>query len=385
MKRSFNIKLLLPILVLCLWQCKEKYVSPYNSPATGYLVVEGYITGNGPTQFALSRTVPLSGSSTVPPETNAKVQVEGSDNSTYPLTEQGSGLYVIDTMALNPATKYRLRITTKDGKAYLSDFVTYKKTPAIDSINFIRNSNGVNLYANTHDPAGATHYYQWQYNETWEYTSSEPSEYIYVPDDTAVVFRPDSEQIFFCWKNTASSQFILGSSAKLAQDVIYEQLLDQIPQNSQQFQVLFSILVRQYALTEDGYNFLTLMQKNTESLGSIFDAQPSALKGNIHSLSDPNEQVVGFVSAGTMEQKRVFISSDQVKPWQYYVACSSPDRVVGIEKDTLYAFFGVGGYTPIQPHYPRGSPFPDGYYANATSCVDCRLQGGTNVKPSYWP
>ncbi|HVV07018.1 MAG TPA: DUF4249 domain-containing protein [Puia sp.] len=385
MTRIIQNILLFSFLVVFLWRCKDKYDSPYKSPSTGYLVVEGYITGNGPTQFTLSRTVALSGNRVTPPEKNASVQVEGDDNSIFPLTEQSNGIYVRSSMGLNATTKYRLRIKTSDGKEYLSDAVPYKQTPAIDSVSWTYNAaDGVKLYVNTHDPSNATHYYLWQYNETWQYHSAEYSLYKYLRDQNKVVDRPDSEQIYFCWKNAASTRLILGNSTRLTQDVIYLQLLDQIPPNTQPIGILFSIMVNQYALTEDGYNFLTLMQKNSETLGSIFDAQPSALKGNIHCLSNPNEQVIGFVSAGTLEQKRLFIYQSQIPDWRYYTFCSLPDTVVGLDSASLKQFFANQSYIPLEQHYPMGGP-PDGWVANVISCADCRIQGGTTTKPDFWP
>jgi hypothetical protein len=372
-------------LAVCLWRCKEKYVSPYKSTGTGYLVVEGYITGNGPSQFTLSRTVDLTGTNAIPPEKNAIVQVKGDDNSLYTLTESNGGIYTIDTMALNSTTKYRLYIKTSDGKEYLSDSVPYKPTPAIDSVSWTYNSTeGVKLYVNTHDPSNATHYYLWQYGETWQYRAPEYSSYKYLPDKVEVVYRPDSEQIYMCWRNAASTKLILGNSTRLSQDVIYLQLLDQIPANTEPIGILFSIHVNQYALTEDGYNYLTLMQKNTESLGSIFDAQPSALRGNIHCLSNPNEEVIGFVSAGTVSQKRLFIYQTEIPDWRYYLSCSLPDTTVGLDSASLIHFFSDQSYIPLQAHYPRGGP-QDGWTSNVINCADCRLQGGTTVKPSFWP
>ena len=89
--------------------CKQPYVSPYKNPITGYLVVEGYISGNSITQFSLTRTIALPGDSTLPTVDGATVQVEGSDNSTYALTDTGHGSYIsIDTLNLNPQLQYRL-------------------------------------------------------------------------------------------------------------------------------------------------------------------------------------------------------------------------------------------------------------------------------------
>ena len=90
--------------------------------------------------------------------------------------------------------------------------------------------------------------------------------------------------------NVPATDILIGSTAKLAQDVVYEFPLVKIPPNSQPLEVEYSILVKQYALTQDGNNFLSLMQLNTESLGSIFDVQPSVTSGNIHSLTNPNEE-----------------------------------------------------------------------------------------------
>jgi hypothetical protein len=385
MWRTNKLLLFSLLLITLQWQCVQKYNSPYVSPPTGYLVVEGYISGNSPTEYTLSRTIPLPGDSTIPQETGAKVQVEGTDNSVYPLTEQSPGTYVGDSLALNIATQYRLRITTSDGQQYLSSYVQYKPTPPIDSVSWTYSSNGVQIYVNTHDPANATRYYQWQYGETWEYNSAEYSQYEY---DTAInnmVPRLAANQIYTCWHSDSSTNILISSSAKLAQDIIYLQPLTLIPSNGQQLSVLYSIDVRQYALTEDGYNFLTLMQSNTESLGTIFDPTPSQLQGNIQCLTNPNEPVVGWVSAGTVQQQRIYISRRQVPYWYYVFTCPMPDSLVSPpDSAILRYFFYELGYIPLFPDIgPTGNVV--GWYGNYQTCIDCRLQGGTTQEPSFWP
>jgi hypothetical protein len=379
MWRTNKLFLFLLLLLALHWRCIDKYNSPYTSPPTGYLVVEGYISGNSPTQYTLSRTIPLPGDSAIPTETGARVQVEGSDNTIYPLTEQSTGTYVADTLALNAATQYRLRITTAEGEQYLSSFVQYKPTPPIDSINWVYNASGVNIYANTHDPTNNVGYYQWNYTETWEYTSAEYSSYLYNDTTNTVTPRPLSQQDFYCWTTQASSTILLGSTAKLSQDVIYEQLLNSIPTGTVRLSYLYSILVRQYALTAAGYNFLSLMQQNTESLGSIFDATPSQLIGNIQCLTNPNESVIGYISAGTVQQQRIFISRSQLPVWDYVFECPEPDIKVPMIPDSLKFYFGEEGYDPVSENAMNK------YMANAAGCVDCRLQGGTTQMPSFWP
>lgn len=385
MIRIVKITLILFTCLTLLGRCKQGYVSPYKSPPTGYLVVEGYISGNGPSQFTLSRTIALPGDSSIPMVSGAQVQVEGDDNSVYPFTQTGEGVYGVDALPLNTATKYRLRINT-GSDSYLSDFVSYKPTPPIDSINWIQDPTGVQIYANTHDPSNATRYYQWQFEETWEYHSAENSLFKYVPNPVSVVIRQmPAEQIYRCWHDMTSTNLLLGSTAKLSQDVIYRHPIYHITVNDQRISVLYSILVRQYALTEDGYNYMTLMQKNTESLGSIFDVQPSVLKGNIHSVSNPQEQVIGYVSAGTIQQQRIFINSYNVNPWYYSYSCAVKDTMVPLDVTSLHFFFGEVGYIPVAESINMRTGFQNGWMANAAYCIDCRLQGGTLNKPSFWP
>ncbi len=386
MQSQLKISTSIFLLLLLFGQCKQQYVSPYTSPTTGYLVVEGFIAGNAPTQFTLSRVIALPGDSTIPMETKARVQVEGTDNSVYPLAETASGVYTANTLPLNPGIRYRLRISTTNGETYLSDTVSYKTAPAIDSINWIQSAGGVTIYANTHDPANATRYYQWDFAETWQYTSAEFSDYKFVAysgsrGQDSCLIRADSEQIYTCWSSRGSTPILLGSSAKLAQDVIYRQQLQFIPTGSQPLSYLYSMNVRQYALTEDAYNFLSLMKSNTEQLGTIFDAQPSELKGNIHSLTNPGEPVIGYVSAGTIQQQRIFISVFQLKNWGYSFTCEGPDTLVS--PGMVDHFFKDGQWIPLDRIY-GGFGFI-GWSANGAYCVDCTLQGGVTKKPSFWP
>jgi Domain of unknown function (DUF4249) len=374
------------LLLAVLWGCKDPYISPYKSPVTGYLVVEGYISGNTISQFTLTRTIALPGDSTLPTENGATVVIQGSDNSSYSLIDTGNGVYrTPDTLTLNPQLQYRLSIQTSNGEKYLSDLVPFKPTPLIDSINWIQNSDrSIQIYANTHDPNNNTHYYQWNFDQTFEYHSAEESQ-VYWDTDTVppnVEPRPLDGQVFRCWQSGSSTDILINSSIKLASDVIYRQAIKSIPPDDQQTSVLYSILVRQYALTADGYSFLQLMQQNTESLGSIFDAQPTQLTGNIHCLTNPTEQVIGWVSAGTVQSQRIFINRDQIKS-TYSYSCPIPDTVFGEGYSQLVNVFGDGQYTP--EYFGISTSGVKGWVSNYTDCLVCTLFGGINVAPSYWP
>lgn len=368
---------------MIIWGCKDKYISPYVSPPTGYLVVEGYISGNSPTKFTITRTIALPGDSAIPPELGATVDVQGTDHSNHPLKEQGSGVYS-DSFELDTHQRYRLHIHTHRGSEYFSDYVPFKTTPPIDSINWAKLPTGVFIYANTHDPTNSTRYYMWNFDQVFEYRSGEESDYVYDPntDPVSVQPRPPQDQILRCWISNSSTNVLISNSLKLASDVISLFAIDSFPPNAMQLSTLYTILVRQYALTDSGYNFFTLMQKNTEQLGTVFDAQPSEITGNIHCTTNPGEPVVGWVSAGTVQQQRIWISRAQVGS-NFSYACPDPDQIIPNTPETLRIYFGHDLYTPLQ----QVNLFGDTNYwrTNYSGCIDCRTHGGVNFGPSWWP
>jgi hypothetical protein len=378
------------LLVIALAGCKEKYDLPFATPDTGYLVVEGVINkGPGLTLIELSRTNKLTDANKKY-ERGAMVQVEGDDNSLFTLAETGVGGYTASLNLLNDK-KYRLRIKTLSGKEYLSDFVEVKITPPVDSISWQRESNGVQLNINTHDPQNNTRYYQWDYQETWEFHSAYRSVLKYVttqgPFGTLVAdiaykdpitHRYDST-IWKCWRSSASNQLFIGSSAKLLQDLIFKPFLF-IPEGDRKISVLYSVNLRQYALTKPGYEFLEKMKKNTEETGSIFDAQPSQLQGNIHCVTDENEPVVGYINVCSVEEKRLFIESDDVPSWNFRTRCE--EQSIPNNTDSISASWSGGnvptdGLTFFGPTILR-------YGATTVGCIDCTLSG-TNIKPVFWP
>lgn len=366
--------------------CKEKYELPFSSPDTGYLVVEGIICNALlTTNIALSRTNKLSASSKQP-ESGAKVQVEGNDNSIFSLLETGVGGYTAN-LNLSNNKKYRLRIKTASGKEYLSDFVEVKITPPIDSISWERESNGVQLYINTYDKQNNTRYYQWDYEETWEFHSAYKPVLTYVKTLSGVngigfkdtITRMYDTSIYKCWRSASSNLLTIGTSAKLSKDIIFKPLLF-IPSKDRKLSVLYSINLRQYALTKAGYEFLEKMKKNTEGTGSIFDPQPSQLQGNIYCLTDSKEPVIGFISISTLEQKRLFINKSEVPFWGYESNCE--EKSILNDPDSIQVAMSSGKIPTVI--LKSAGPIITRFGTSTAACIDCRLSG-TNVKPLFWP
>ena len=381
-QKHFLAKILLcGLSALALSHCKIPYEPKLKSTDTNALVVEGFIDGSSPISFKLSRSRKLTTGDTASPgsELNARVIVEDDHQDAYPLTEAGNGIYSIASVInINSAYQYRLHIFTANGEEYLSDYVAAKVSPAIDSIGRALQNGGAQIFLNTHDPANATRYYRWSCTETWEFNTPFYSSYEYDPSNNTVI--PRLVQINTCWRSDTASLIFLGSSANLSSDVISQMPLAFIPQHDPKISVLYSILVTQYALDVNAYNYWLAMANNTQNIGSIFDPQPNETPGNIHCVIHPAELVVGYVSAGNSSVNRTFISNASM-PNGWNLPSDCIDTLVPNNPAAFKLFFSVL-YDPVmQVYLPGGLVF---YSASIKPCVDCTLTG-TNVKPSFWP
>lgn len=364
--------------------CKEVYEPHIISPPTGYLVVEGFInSSNGVSNFTLTRTTKLVEDVSILYEHNAQVQIESNNNEVYALMEGLNGTYTSAVLNLNPSADYRVRIRTQDGKEYLSDFTPVTHTPVIDSLNWRKDQTGLSIYVNTHDDQNNTKYYRWNYTETWEFHSPYLSylDYFRFPGTNEVLGvqgRTNTDALYRCWKTQHSRQIIIGSSEKLSTDRIYLPVRH-IEENAEELSVLYYIELNQYAISHDAYLFYQQMEKNTEQLGTIFDAQPSEISGNIHCVSNPNEIAVGFVEVSEEQVKKYFISNEEVRPWVTSYGCSK--ITIYNHPDSIKPF--VDSYIPLNGVTFRGLEIVT-FDAAPPICVDCSLRG-SNIKPSFWP
>lgn len=363
---------------LCIVCCKEKYTAPYNPPSAGFLVVEGVINSEGPTEILLSRSTRLSDKK-IQYETGATVHIESEDNTRYSLTEKPNGRYTVDALPLINSKKYRVHIKTRTGREYASAFEAVKYTPPIDTISWKRDASGIEIFVESHDDQRKTTYYKWDYVQTWEFhsvfrtsaqfdvidASSTPPRISLKPRDS-LRFGYDP-RLYYCWQEELSRNTLLGSTAKLQKDIIYE-LLIKIEAASWKLSVLYSVYMKQIALTKEAFEFWERMKKNTEQTGTIFDPQPSELKGNLYALGNPTEFVIGYVIVAPVREKRIWIKNADVPDWGYQMrGCYTVD--------TMSVLQGYqAGLEPLSF---------DPIFGNK-ECVDCRLRG-TSTKPGFWP
>lgn len=371
--------------------CKEPYDPPAIVETKSYLVVEGFINISGETKISLSRSTNLKDTSKIVPERRASVLIENEQNARFMLPESSPGKYTLTASGLTAGAKYRLRIKTTSSE-YLSDFVDALQTPEIDSLNFKIRNNGVQFYSNTHDNSNKIKYYRLDFDETWRYTSLYDSSVEYI--NSSLEPRTPSKSIFFCWKTNFSNEIILASSNNLASDVIVDNPVSYVSAESGKLSLGYSILVKQYALNKEGFEYWQTLKKNTEQLGSIFDPQPSLASGNIKCLTNPKEPVIGYLSASSITSKRLFFDNKNLPlNSPTYVGPPSVDaceiKEIYVQPIASFAnraalLFSSGDMIPTEPISVPGQGIIFYKYASK-GCVDCRLKGGTTIKPAFWP
>jgi len=383
------------IILLFFLSCQKPYLPKVSSVNYQYLVVDGVInSGIDSTIIKLSRTVRLN-QAAGHPESGAFVTIENEKNHKYFLTETTPGTYSVANLNLPTDSKYRLHIFTAANKEYVSDFVENKITPPIDSVGHRITKSGVEFYVDTHDAAAKTHYYRWEYDESWTYFTPMYSNLLY--EDSQVLFRTPDQLVNFCYRHAVpANNIILGSSDKLSQDVIFQMPVGFVTAVSGKLKHVYSALIKQYAVTADAYKFWQLMKKNSEQLGSVFDNFPSSSIGNLHAVdNDPSDIVIGYISVSTVTSKRVFLQGrDLPFALPEYQGVDFPQTCDGgfipLKPDYSLAYrlertLGSGDSLLTIAQTDKNTGKITGYFYAVNKCVDCRLLGGTTVKPAYWP
>lgn len=384
-ERSTRFYRFLPFVAICIMSsCVESYTPKLDVGEVDILVVDGFLdTSDSTVTVRLSKANALGSDTAKIKVEHAAITVESNDGSSFDVSEQSPGTYQASEIPVDPSKQYRVHVNVNSAE-YVSDFESIKQTPEIDSVVWKPGDQETKIYVNTHDDTNNTHYYRWDYIETYEYNASILSAYKIV--DKKPVERAYNEYIFTCWKTTESTKILINSTTQLQHDVVRDFPLISLPVGTIKLSKKYSVLVKQRALSAAEYDFLDQLEKTTESIGSLFDPQPSQVPGNIHSLTS-GANALGYFSAGNSTTKRFFISFNDLPAYLQKV-----DRPY-CSVDTIcirpLTFLCVKNVNELEGNELLGAGLYDGpvlvgYTLSYPFCADCRAQGGVLQKPSFW-
>ncbi len=356
--------------------CLEPYQAPSSREEVNNLVVDGFLNGTDRRcTIYLSRAEPLEAPHMRIVETGAQVFLKDESGTNILLGESVAGTYEASDLQFNVGSKIILKITTRDKVEFESQAVTILKTPSIDSVTWETDQTGIPLYIYAHNTSDENGYYFWKYEETWSYTARFETA---VTLDNNLNLIPLTENMYQCWNSEKSKDILVASSTVLNDDsgILQKFPLVTVPWESEKLQTRYSVEIEQRAISKETYEYLQELKKNTENLGTLFDPLPSQPVGNIKCLTFPDELVLGNFTASTIERTRIFISTIGLErpPGKISVTGNESCELVEIRSRADWELFAPVWNGTVMDPVKGTSPI----------CVDCRIRGGTNIKPEFW-
>lgn len=391
------------LLALCVWTCVE----PYEPEVGSYertLVVDGIFSNSEvPSTVRLSRSFDYDAIE-VPVITGAQVMIEDDQGNSTILEETKEGIYETNP-TLFPGQigrSYRLLINTPDGNRFESDWELMKAAPPVEAIEaeFMEREQdnpllnvipGLQLYLSTRDTENNTRYYRWEFEETYEYLLRHPP-FIRVEfgsrpgqgnDEIFSIDGPEFEG-FRCWKTEESRQILVATTENLTEDVVADFPLHFVSNKTPRLAYRYSILVKQYAISKRNYEFLNTVKELNQTTGSLFDAIPNEVFGNIRSSDGKDIPVLGYFSVAGLSTKRAFFDR-QDTPFSAFPPFGPEclNDTIPLSFNTLHRKLNSGGWE-LYDYHVNDNDEQIGYLLSRPPCTRCSGNDATNTKPDFW-
>ena len=361
------------IIQLSLTSCIEEFTPKDIDETNNLLIVDGLIT-EGESIIRLTRSVGLNENiSQTKFVMNAELYVECSDGTKYPFAlNSGYAEYITKIDRLKTDQKYRLVIKV-DGLEYHSDYIEPQITPEMDDISVKKdNDSDASVRVSTHGSETDSKYYRWTYNEIWE-IKSRVEALAGIVADTLAMYHPIDGPInpgLHCWVYNKSRGYKLGTSEMLSENRIDGKKIIETSVNDERFSQLYYIEVSQNSISKAAYDYITNIEKNIQDIGSIFGPMPSEMKGNITCVTDPNNPVIGYIDISTTKTKSFFLHYPNDVYEEGFMLCK-------IEEGYPQGSYGIVSFYEVDGKI--------NYTIAPLKCMDCRHNGGTKIKPPFWP
>jgi hypothetical protein len=339
-----------------------------------YIVVDALVTDqNNSYKVNISRTSKLGNSFNKIPVSGCLVTITDDQENLFQLFETESGLYLTDSLSFRGQVgrKYTLHIKT-DGHQYESFPMEMKPVPLIDSLyaEIIDNNSyqlgktvrGYQVYFDTHDPSNSCKFFRWDFQETWEF---------HLPYLFETIVNTT------CWKSAPSKKIYIENTSSLTEDIVNKFPLNFITSETDRLTRKYSLLVRQFSLNEDEYNYWDKLKRITEEVGGLYDVIPMSIESNIYCTDSPVEKVLGYFSVSSVASKRIFIKNTLTGFPDFYKTCPFDTVNVGVPIPNLNTYLFILTMIRI-----GNGPFQYVLTMNK-ECVDCTLNG-TNKMPDFW-
>lgn len=375
-------------VIFVISSCIEPYEPSITSKDAIKFVVTGQVNRGEEAQFINISTTSNVNKPKYIPVTGCIVTIIDSKSNQYNAIDMNDGNYkvIIPESELSPGTSFKIDIFVTDGTHIVSDFDQLDDCPEVDSVYYVVgtlpsdnqyiNIKGIQFYVDLNATNYSNHYFRWEAIETWEFKAIYPIEWIYVGTVQHIVPPDNSRRV--CWNTTLVKDIFLLSTTNLSQNK-YNHLPLHFVDNFSSPRLVYgvSLLVKQYSLSKAAYTYWEQMKINNDEQGGLYEKQPIAIKGNMHNVTNPDQQVLGYFGASTVTSKRIFVNKVEGLQTEYDSGCSAEG-----EKPRM-TFKGISSSS--YPVYLYATPYGYSIVILEPSCYDCRKGGGDTIKPIFWP
>jgi hypothetical protein len=249
------------------------------------LVVEGWITDQpGPYQIRLSFTNNFNDPAPNPKVLNARVRVDDSEGRSHDFTEVSNGVYGSDIdWKGEVGFEYTCTVLLEDGTTIVSTAELLGAPPDLDSL-FYKEVFPANIIDGIiqeefflgsiiQDPADVDNYYRWRISQNGNRLNDVQS---------IIIF---------------SDRFVNGNEFQL-----------EVPQIL--FGRLDTVVVQQEAISEDAFEYFSLLVAQATTLGQSSGTAPAILRGNLNNVDNPDDIILGFFGTAAITSDTIIIVPD---------------------------------------------------------------------------
>jgi len=380
-----NLFLGLLMLMLMVSSCIKPFYPEIDSLDANKLVISGQLTDEGGIQTVNISVTSSPADPEYLPVSGCTVQILDNAGNVFSMTDNGNGNYQtsIESSVLLPGTAYKLQVITPAGERIESSFDTLSVCPEIDSVYYqVENiegsvagefTRGIQFYTDLKASVGDSRYFRWDVIETWEYHAEYPLEWYY-DGEVHHVWPPDYSRMV-CWSTLKIPNIYTLTTRNLTENRYQKFPLHYVNNLSSRLMYGYSLLLKQYAMSEEAYVYWDKLRINSKQEGGLYQTQPLAIKGNMQNTSYPEHEVLGYFGVYSVKTRRIFVNPIPELPLDFSTMCNPSALRVGLVEITPDNY----------PGFLMGNA--NGYflvYLNP-ECVDCTKSGGVTVKPDFWP
>ena len=302
--------------------------------AESFVIISGEVINDGSKPVVAIATVRNYSSQQVP-ETGALVTISDDSGIVFKLHEESPGSYTVATDELFEAVtgdRYTLHVQMADGRRYESSPQEMVENIAIESVSFTYKKEVLNFedISKPHDAVGIlvhpssaiahSFYLRWRWHGVYE-TRTFPEKRT-KPDGPPPSVTPDPPACSGyvvasgaavkvgpcyccnCWVEEYSNDVTVLSSAEYDNAPVN---ISNIAVDTRRFDIRYYIDVEQLAMNQEAFEFFSLISKQQKAAQNIFQPNAIRIRGNVRSMSNPDETVLGFFGTYAINRKSMFI------------------------------------------------------------------------------